>query len=136
MKIYEAKTPKVPGSNYAEVYKKALAIYNKIRKKTRRRPYVRSAYFGKEKIFLQLYWNHLHEKNFRDRTRRIKFFPCAIELIQQSRFDPRTIQTIERPSELLHRFAGKTPDGQMFCVQIKQEKRTGEKWLVSIFPKD
>lgn len=136
MKIYEVKTRPAPVSNYKEVYQKAFGLYNAIRKKTKRRPYVRSTYFNKQKIFLQLFWNHLREKNFRDRTRRAKFFPCAIDLIQHSRYEPATNQTKERPSELLHRFAGKTKDGQRFFVQIKEELRTGEKWLVSVFPED
>lgn len=136
MKAYQAKAKPLPGTNYKEIYQKAFGFYNALRKKTKRRPYVRSAYFGKDKIFLQFFWNHLHEKNFRDRTRRLKYFPCGIELIVNSRHDPRTIQTLEKPSELLHKFTGITKDGQIFFVQIKQEKRTGEKWLVSMFPED
>ncbi len=136
MKIYEVQTRPAAGSNYREVYRGSFGLYNTIRKKTKRRPYVRSAYFNKEKIFLQFFWNHLHEKNYRDRTRRAKFFPCAIDLIRRSRYEPATIQTLEKPSELLHRFAGKTKDGKIFFVQIKHELRTGEKWLVSVFPED
>mgnify|MGYP001563858754 CR=1 FL=1 len=91
----------------------------------------------KEKVFLQLFWNHLHEKlNFRDKTRRIKLFPCALELIQFSRFDPESKENVNRRSELLHRFFGKTKDGKLFFVQIKEEKRSGEKWLVSVFDVD
>lgn len=136
MKAYQAKAKPLPGTNYKEIYQKAFGFYNALRKKTKRRPYVRSAYFGKDKIFLQFFWNHLHEKNFRDRTRRLKYFPCGIELIVNGRHDPRTIQTLEKPSELLHKFTGITKDGQIFFVQIKQEKKTGEKWLVSMFPED
>lgn len=136
MKTFKTKSVALPGSNYKEISKKAFGLYNGIRRKTKRRPYVRSAYFNKQKIFLQLFWNHLGDKNFRDRTRRLKFFPCALELIENSRYDPKTIQTIERPSELLHRFAGQTKNGQTFLVQIKEERRSGEKWLTSIFPEN
>ena len=124
------------GTNWKEVTKKAYGHYKDITGRSKRRPYVRSAYFDKQKIFLGLFWQHLHEKNFRDRTRRLKFFPCAIELIQHSHCEPRTTQTLERPSELLHRFAGGTKDGQSFFVQIKEDKRTGEKWLISVFPEE
>ena len=136
MKVFKIKSVALAGTNYKEISKKAFGLYNGIRRKTKRRPYIRSAYFDKQKVFLQLFWNHLREKSFRDKTRRLKFFVCAMELIEHSRSEPETIQTIERPSELLHRFAGETKDGKIFFVQIKQERRTGEKWLTSIFPKD
>jgi hypothetical protein len=134
MKIYQTKSKSLAGTNYKEVYKKVFGFYSTIRKRTKRRPYVRSAYFNKEKIFLPLFWNHLHEKlNFRDKTRRVKFFLCAIELIRQSRFDPESKENVNRRSEILHRFSGKTKDGQLFFVQIKEEKKSGEKWLLSVF---
>lgn len=136
MKTYRTKSVVLAGTNYKEVSKKAFGLYNGTRRKTKRRPYIRSAYFKKQKIFLQLFWNHLGDKNFRDRTRRLKFFPCALELIENTRHDPKTVQTIERSNELLHRFAGQDKNGQNFFVQIKEEKRTGEKWLTSIFPED
>lgn len=106
MKIFTTKSAPLPGTNYKEICKKAYILYNEIRRKTKRRPYIRSAYFNKDKIFLQLFWNHLREKSLRDRVRRLKYFPCAIELIRYNRHEPKTIQTIERPSELLHRFTG------------------------------
>ncbi|MEK7083996.1 MAG: hypothetical protein AAB932_02090 [Patescibacteria group bacterium] len=136
MDVYQAQVKPLAGTNYKELHKKAFGLYDKIRKKSKRRPYVRSVYFGKQKIFLQLFWNHLHKKNFRDRTRRLKYFPCAIELIQHSRHDPWMKQTLEKPHELLFRFKGKTKEGKIFFVQIKEEIRSQEKWLVSIFPED
>lgn len=135
MKIYQTKCAELAGTNFSEVSQKAFGLYNQIRRKTKRRPYVRSAYFKKDKIFLPLFWNHLREKlNYRDKTRRVKYFPCAIELIKNSRFDPESKENVDRRSEILHRFSGKTKGGQLFFVQIKEDKRTGEKWLVSVFP--
>ena len=97
---------------------------------------MRSVYFNKQKIFLPLFWSHLREKlNHRDKTRRAQLFPCAIELIRNSMFDPVSKQSLEKFNILLHRFAGKTKDGQLFFVQIKEDKRSGEKWLISVFPK-
>ena len=135
MRIYQTKTDPIAGTNYAEVYKKAFYLYKEIKKKTKRRPYIRSKYFKKDKIFLQLFWNHLHEKlNHRDKTRRIKYFLCAIDLIKNSNFDPESKENIDRRSEIFHRFSGKTKAGDLFFVQIKEEKRFGEKWLISTFP--
>lgn len=77
----------------------------------------------------------MHEKlNHRDKTRRVKYFPCAIDLIEHSKFDPVITQSLERPSEILHRFAGKTKDGQLFFVQIKENIFSREKCLISVFP--
>lgn len=136
MKIYQAKTKKIPGTNWKEVSMSAFGLYQQIKKKTKRRPYVRSAYFKKEKIFLEIFWHHLHEKeNFRDKVRRMKFFPAAIELIKNSKIDPASMDNPNKLSEILHRFTGVTREGELFIVQIKEEKRTGRKWLMSVFPK-
>lgn len=135
MKIYQTKVNKLSGTQYAEVSRQAREIYNQIKRKTKRRPYIRSAYFNKEKIFLEFYWQHLYEKsNHRDKIRRIKYFPCAIELIENSRFEPISKKNPNRSSEILHRLIGSTPSGEQFIVQIKEEN-SGQKWLVSIFPK-
>ena len=138
MEIYQVtKARVIPGTKYSEVYKKSFGHYEKIRKRSKRRPYIRSAYFGKQKIFLQLFWRHLHEKqNHRDKTRRAKLFPCAIELLQKSKKEPKLRQYKERPNFLLLRFAGRTKGGQLFYVQVKHDKRSGEKWLMSVFPDD
>ena len=37
---------------------------------------------------------------------------------------------------MLHRFAGITADNHLFYVQIKEDKRKGQKWLISVFPED
>lgn len=135
MKIYQTKINPAAGTNYSEVYKKAFSLYKIIKKKTKRRPYIRSKYFKKDKIFLQLFWTHIYEKlNYRDKTRRLKYFPCAVELIENSAFDPESKENVDRHSEILHRFSGKTKDGDLFFVQIKEDKRSGEKWFMSVFP--
>ncbi|MDA2936389.1 hypothetical protein MYX06_04195 [Patescibacteria group bacterium AH-259-L05] len=135
MKFYQTKTKKLSGTTYREAYKKAIGFYKEIKSKTKRRPYVRSAYFNKEKIFLETFWHHLHEKkNFRDKARRVKYFPCAIELIEKSRHEPSSKENPNKRSEILHRFAGATKDKELFFVQIREDKRTGQKWLMSVFP--
>lgn len=91
MEVYKTKTKKIPGSDYREVNQRASLMYNQIRRKTKRRPYVRSVYFNKSKIFLELFWQHLWQKeNFRDKVRRLKYFPCAIELIEKTTCKPTT----------------------------------------------
>jgi len=115
--------------------KKAHSIFNEIKIKSKRRPYIRSAYFKKSKIFLGLFWSHLHDKQgWDDRVRRLKLFPCAIELIQKSTYNPESKDNLNRPSEILHRFYGATQEGENFCVHIKEDKRTEEKFFISVFP--
>ena len=98
---------------------------------------MRSVYFKKEKIFLELFWRHLYEKkNFRDQLRRMKYFACAIDLIRNSHFEPISKENPNRRSEILHRFAGATIDDDLFFVQIKEDKRTGQKWFMSVFSID
>lgn len=136
MKIYQSEAKKLSGSDYKEVYYQARIIYKQISAKTKRRPYIRSAYFRKDKIFLHYYWDHLWTKNWRDRVRRLKFYPCAIDLIKNSRVDPMSKENPNRNSETLHRFVGITKDKELFFVQIKEDKRSGEKHFLSVFPED
>lgn len=135
MKSYQTKAKKLAGARYADIYQKAFSSYKQIKKKSKRRPYIRSAYFKKDKIFLALFWQHLRDKkNLRDKTRRLKYFPCAIELVRHSRFEPSSKENVDKRSEILHRFAGVTADDDLFFVQVKEDKRTGKKWLMSVFP--
>lgn len=137
MKIYQTKKQKLSGTQYNEVYKQAFGFYKQIKAKTKRRSYVRSTYFNKEKVFLELFWQHLGQKlNFRDKVRRLKYFSCAIDLIQNSIYEPSSKENPNKKSELLHRFAGMTKDKELFFVQIKEDKKKGEKWLMSVFPGD
>lgn len=134
-RVFMVKNAKLSGTDYKEVYKKSFGAYKVIKKRTRRRPYVRSVYFNKEKIFLELFWHHIHSKeNHRDKIRRMRYFPCAVELIQRSRLDPESKENPNKRSEILHRFTGETREGDIFFVQIKEEKKSGRKWLISVFP--
>ena len=73
--------------------------------------------------------------NHRDKLRRMKYLPCAIDLIKKSNFEPTTKENHNNKSELFHRFYGITKNRRLFIVQIKERRRTGEKWLMSVFPK-
>jgi hypothetical protein len=135
MKVYKTKSTKISGANFREVHSRALKIYKPIKSKTKRRPYIRSAYFKNDKIFLEFFWQHLFTKeNWRDRMRRLKYFSCGLELIQNSKFDPESKENPNKKSEILHRFAGTSKDNDLFFLQIKESKKTGQKWLISIFP--
>ncbi len=137
MKVYKSKSHKYTGSNFREVYQKAFGLFTEIKKKTKRRSYIRSSYFNHDKVFLDLFWSHLFTKeNWRDRVRRMKFFACAVELVQKSHFEPKSKENPNKPSEILHRFYGLTSENELFCVQIKEDKRKGQKFLISVFPSD
>ena len=132
--IFRSKQNKLPGTNYKEVYKKAKEIYAPIERKTKRQPYLRSAYFKKRKIFFSLFWKHLFDQQPYDRARRLKYLACAVDLIVTSKILPSTKPNPNKKSELLHRFTGKSHEGSLFYVQIKED--TGKKRLnlISIFP--
>lgn len=49
-------------------------------------------------------------------------------------FEPKSKENPNEPSEILHRFAGTTKEKDLFYVHIKEDKRTGQKYLISIFP--
>ena len=137
MKAYQTKAKKIKGTDFREVRRKSFSIYQQIAKKTKRRPYVRSAYFGKDKIFLGLFWQHLFDKQkWQNRMRRLHYFEAGIELIRCSRINPQSKENPNKSNEILHRFFGLTADGCLFCVQIKENKRTGQKYLISIFPEN
>ncbi len=55
VRIYRTKTKRWAGTSYDELIKKARRFFRQIEGKTKRRPYVRSAYFDKSKIFFDYY---------------------------------------------------------------------------------
>jgi len=135
MRAYQTKTKKLSGTDLSEVRRKAFEVYQKIKRKSKRQPYVRSAYFNKKKIFLSLFWEHLFSKeSWKDRVRRLQFYPAAIELVEKSKFEPKSKQNPNKKNEILHRFTGVTKDREVFYVQIKENKSTGHKHLISVFP--
>lgn len=136
MCTYKTKARKIPGTEFQEVKRIAFHLLKQIKKKSKRLPYVRSAYFIKDKVFLTLFLQHLFEKkDWRDRTRRLKYFEATIELIEKSKFPPKSMENPNKRGEILHRFSGTTKDNEAFYVQIKEEKKSGKKYLISFFPK-
>jgi hypothetical protein len=133
MKQYKSKALLLSGTSYEEVSKVVRREHVKIEKLTKRQPYVRSTYFNKDKVFISLFWTHIMQKHLKVRVKRLKLYNAAIDLLRNSRCDPETIFKKDDPSTLLHRFYGVTKDGIEFCVQVKQNKRTGRKDFMSVF---
>ncbi len=130
---YQTNKNKLKGTNYSQVRKQSLIIFNQIKKRTKRRPYLRSAYFRKEKIFLNYFWPHLFQKNPKERIKRLKYFEAALDLIRNSKNHPFSRQNPNKESEIFHRFEGLTKDKELFCVQIKEDKQNGKKYFMSCF---
>lgn len=74
------------------------------------------------------------DKKEGDRVRRLKFYECALDLIKNSIYNPETKENFKKKDELLHRFFGILEDKEKFVVQIKENKRTKRKDLISIYP--
>lgn len=108
--------------------------FQRVKKLTKRQPYVRSTYFIKDKVFLSLFWEHLAQKHRGEKVARLKLFVCALDVLRHSTHIPDTIFD-NNPNILLHRFCGKSKDGVLFYVQVKHNKRTGRKDFISVFPK-
>jgi hypothetical protein len=134
MKAYQSNANPLAGTSGTEIRKKAEVIMRTERARTKRQPYVRSKYFSNSKVFIQPFWQHAWDKSWRDRARRLRYLPCALELIRHSQLAPETRQSTENRDELLHRFAGKTPGGESFLVQIRENKKTDRKDFMSVFP--
>ena len=128
---YRSNTFKLKGSSRLEIERKAKRYYNEIDKRTEhRQTFVRSAYFGKEKVFLKTFWDHIYKKTPKDRERRLRYYICAIDLIINTRCHPT-----EKPSgkETLYRFYGLSKEKDAFIVQIRKDK-DNQKFHMSVFP--
>jgi len=133
MKRYKTKSDFLAGSNYKEVRKKVSKLFKDIESKTKRRPYIRSVYFEKEKIFFDYFFEHLKQKNERDKIRRLKVFACAMELVVKTKLKPVSIVNPNKTNEVLHKFFGETKSGSLFYVHIKEDKEK-KKYVMSCFP--
>jgi len=133
--IYKTNKKKISGSSFSEVRKEADRIFDLIKSKSKRSPYIRSKYFRKEKVFLNLFWTHIFDKHNKDKIRRLKFIECGIDLIKNSAINPESKDNVDNKSELFHRFTGINKNNEIFYVQVKENKRSRRKDLISIFPK-
>ncbi|HFC76851.1 MAG TPA: hypothetical protein ENJ27_01335 [Candidatus Moranbacteria bacterium] len=135
MDLYKTKKSRVSGMSYRNIYLIAREEYRKIKNQTKRKPYVRSKYFNKDKVFMDYFWAHLKQKSWKDRRRRLKFYSCAVELIKENKFDPETREDTTNSNIMLHRFKGVTKNNIEFFVQIKENKKNNQKYFLSVFPK-
>ena len=136
MIVYKTKIRKIGGTSYSEIIKKARSAFHSIEKRSRRSAYLRSAYFKKDKILINLFWDHLNQKPKRDRIRRLKLFGCAVDLIENSRNKPTSKTNPNDKREIIHRFGGVTVEGELFYVQIKENVKTQRKDFMSVFPEE
>lgn len=132
--FFKTKNNPFSGTTYREVYKKAFQTYKAMKSKSKRSPYIKSKYFKKEKIFISIFWSHMNQKYLSDRKRRLRFYSCAIELLQNTTIKPEKI--FEKTEKVfLYRFFGKTPQGSKFIVQVKENSKE-RKDFISCFPVD
>lgn len=132
---FPVKANKITGiGGNKEVMQKAKDYFDDLMRRTKRQPYIRSAYFGKQKIFFTYFWKHLYQRSARQRRIRIVYLPCAIELIQKCRNEPESMINTSKTVEIFHRFKGITKDREIFYVQIKENIKTDRKELMSVFP--
>ena len=122
------------GHKYADIMPQIRQIFRALQRKTKRRPYVRSAFFRKDKIFFDYFWIHINQKLKHDRTRRLRYFVCALELLNMSKIPPKTFVNAEVPGVIYHEFIGLARDKTRFSVIVKQDRSSGNKYLLSLFP--
>lgn len=134
MKVYRSKIGKIPGRSYRDVERAARDIHKQYAHSTKRNPYIKSLYFGREKIFIDMFWAHLSQKPRSDRKRRLKFYAAAIDLLQNTRFEPVSRKNPNGANETVYRFAGSTPSDELFYVQVKRDNSTNNKYFMSVFP--
>lgn len=130
---FRSKHNRYGQTSYVDVVKWARAIYKPMADKTKRQPYVRSAYFDNQKILLATFWLHIKPKNSTDKARRLRFYLAAIDLIAHTKIGPE-LKKSTGATTAYYRFFGRTKDGHPFVVQIKENTKTGRKDLISIFP--
>jgi hypothetical protein len=101
---------------------------------TKRNPYLRSHIFGGAKVFIKPFWEHLNQKRRSDRRRRLRYLDCAFELLRKTTIPPSSKPVPGSSRFILHRFFGRTRDGQRFIVQVKEDTREDTRTFMSVFP--
>ncbi|MDR3125811.1 MAG: hypothetical protein LBU20_01955 [Candidatus Nomurabacteria bacterium] len=135
MNYFKIKTRPIKGTNPAEITKKAMYEFHIVEKRSRRLPSVRCKALGGSRIFLGEYINHQGQKTPLDRRRRLRFLPCAIDLLENTNLKPTT-KVNPNTRETLYRLYGVAGNGEKFVVQVAENPKTGNKRLMSSFPID
>lgn len=137
MSSYKSKYSLLAGTDYSEVMKTSRREYQIVQSRNpRRQPYVRSKYFNGDKVFINIFWNHLAQKRKGEQIKRAKLLAAALDLVRNTPLPPQTIFSQANLNEILHRFVGETKDGVQFYVQVKESKKSNRKDFMSVFPKD
>lgn len=104
------------GTDYKEVTKNARKEYLRVQRLTKRQPYVRSKYFANDKVFINIFWNHLAQKRKGEQIARARLLLVAFDLLRNSLSEPDTIFSTKDKGNILHRFLGETKEGKLFYV--------------------
>ena len=92
MNSFKSKCDLLAGTDYQEVIHTARREYRAIQKRNpRRQPYIRSKYFNGDKVFINIFWNHLVQKRKGEQMKRAKLLACAIDLLRNTSTPPDTI---------------------------------------------
>ena len=135
MRVYQSKYNQLPGTSYQEIINAAHYHHQKLQKRNpRRRVYVRSRYFNRDKVFLTLFWPHLLQKRRGDQMRRAKLYLCALDLLRNYNYLNGAVIENGHPEATLLRFMGRTKDGVLYVVQVKVYIRSNRKDLISVYP--
>lgn len=135
MQVYKSKYGLLTGTTYEEVVHNARKEFNAVRRLTKRQPYVKSKYFRGDKVFITVFWDHIVQKNLKERTKRLKFYKAGLDLIRNTTQAPEIMIDKAHPGMVFNRFYGVTKTGEHFCVQIKQDARTNRRDFMSVFDK-
>ncbi len=133
MDVFISKMTMLKGTSYKEVSVLARKYYNSIRTGTKRQPYVRSRFFHGDKVFIAVFWEHLAQKHQKERTRRLKFYVAALDLLRNTMTKPEVTASSAQHKYSFYRFYGITRDGTRFCVQVRADEKTGRKDFMSVF---
>jgi hypothetical protein len=136
MIAFQSKVFRITGSNDRDIHKKVRKLFNQIEKHSKRKPYLRSPYFKKQKVFFDYFWMHLNQKGNTERIARLKYFECALDLIANSRNKPSSRINPNKKNEILYRFGGLSKEKELFFVQIKQDTKKKKLYFMSVFSTD
>jgi len=134
-KYFQSKYSKLTGSSLEELALAMRRVYKLTVGTSRRKPSINSKckLFKTPRVFLDLYWPHLNQKTPRERFRRMSLYECALDVIRNSHIKP-IISKSSDGKAVYYRFYGITKDRIKFCVQIKEEVKTGQKYFMSAYP--
>ena len=129
---FQSRFEKLRGSNDKEVFYEARRVFRRYDNK-RRLPYVRSKYFGGQKVFLNMFYTHLGQKSPKEQRKRIAFVACAIDLLKNTRIAPLFSDGFDGRKGEYYRFQGMTKSGEKFAVQVTKDKKNN-RYFMSCFP--